>query len=142
MTQQTDISHRIGRRGALLGGAAVGAAALLSLGASAAGLQATNGIKDNNDGKDLIEPKAGTWKTWLLSSGSQLRLPPPPGGDVTQAEIKDLKALASQRDQAALDKISFWDVGSPGVPLERDRGERVPQAQPQRQPSRRAPWRS
>ena len=113
MMRQDDRTRRLGRRSALLGGAAVGAAALLSLGASAAGLQATSDDKKDKEGKGLIEPNAGTWKTWLLSSGSQLRLPPPPGGDVTQAEIKDLKTLAAQRDQATLDKISFWDIGSP-----------------------------
>ena len=26
---------------------------------------------------DQIEPRAGTWKTWVLSSGSELRVPPP-----------------------------------------------------------------
>ncbi len=25
-----------------------------------------------------IEPNAGTWRTWLLKSGNELRLPPPP----------------------------------------------------------------
>ena len=25
-----------------------------------------------------IEPRAGTWKTWVLSSGSELRVPTPP----------------------------------------------------------------
>jgi hypothetical protein len=25
-----------------------------------------------------VEPNAGKWKTWVLSSGDQLRLPPPP----------------------------------------------------------------
>ena len=25
-----------------------------------------------------VEPKAGTWKTHVLTSGSELRLPPPP----------------------------------------------------------------
>ena len=31
-----------------------------------------------------VEPKAGTWKTWVLASGSDLRLPPPPGRAATQ----------------------------------------------------------
>jgi hypothetical protein len=26
-------------------------------------------------GEGLIEPQAGTWKTWVLASGSQCRLP-------------------------------------------------------------------
>ena len=26
----------------------------------------------------LVEPQARKWKTWVLASGSELRLPPPP----------------------------------------------------------------
>jgi membrane-associated phospholipid phosphatase len=58
-----------------------------------------------------VEPLAGNWKTWVLTSGSQLRLPPPPMTAVI--EIGQLRALAAQRDLAALDIISFWDTGSP-----------------------------
>ena len=61
----------------------------------------------------MVEPQAGTWKTWLLSSGSQLRIAPPPDAAATQAEIQQLKTLASQRDQTSRDQIAFWDVGSP-----------------------------
>ena len=25
-----------------------------------------------------VEPKAGTWKTWIISSGKDYRVPPPP----------------------------------------------------------------
>ena len=25
-----------------------------------------------------VEPKAGTWKTWVISSGKDFRVPPPP----------------------------------------------------------------
>lgn len=27
----------------------------------------------------LVEPNAGTWKTWVISSGKDFRVPPPPG---------------------------------------------------------------
>ncbi len=60
-----------------------------------------------------IEPKAGTWKTWVLTSGSQLRVAAPPNKKATKAEIKELQMLAPQRDAAALDQISYWDAGSP-----------------------------
>ncbi|HYR89199.1 MAG TPA: vanadium-dependent haloperoxidase [Terriglobia bacterium] len=58
-----------------------------------------------------VEPLAGTWKTWVLTSGSQLRLPPPPSSAVI--EIAQLRALEAQRDLATLDTVNFWDTGSP-----------------------------
>jgi membrane-associated phospholipid phosphatase len=60
-----------------------------------------------------IEPEAGTWKTWVLASGSQFRLPPPPDSAATRGEIDELQALASQRDAAARDRIIFWNAGAP-----------------------------
>src|SRR5713101_4864463 len=60
-----------------------------------------------------IEPNAGEWKTWVLTSGSQLRLPAPPGSHESKEEIEVLEKLAEQRDAAALDLIKFWDAGAP-----------------------------
>lgn len=60
-----------------------------------------------------IEPKAGTWKTWALASGSEMRLPAPPDQAATAAEMQTLKTMAAQRDAAALDQIAFWDAGAP-----------------------------
>jgi membrane-associated phospholipid phosphatase len=60
-----------------------------------------------------IEPNAGQWKTWVLTSGSQFRLPAPPGRDESKEEIQVLEKLAEQRDAAAVDLIKFWDAGSP-----------------------------
>lgn len=61
----------------------------------------------------MIEPKAGTWKTWVLTSGSQLRRPAPPDAAATEKELQDLKALVAKRDAAALDQIAYWDTGAP-----------------------------
>jgi hypothetical protein len=61
-----------------------------------------------------VEPQAGTWKTWVLTSGSQFRLPPPPDRAATSSEIGELKTLATQRDAAAQQKIAYWDTGAPG----------------------------
>jgi hypothetical protein len=61
-----------------------------------------------------VEPKAGTWKTHVLTSGSELRLPPPPDASTTQDELAELSTLAAQRDAAARDQISYWDAGWPG----------------------------
>lgn len=59
-----------------------------------------------------IEPRAGTWKTWLLRTGDQFRLPAPPDATASRAEIAELQKLAASRDAAALDSIEFWHTGS------------------------------
>lgn len=61
-----------------------------------------------------IEPNAGNWKTWVLTSGDQMRLPPPPDEAATRAEIEQLKVIAKQRDPATLDRIIWWNAGPPG----------------------------
>jgi membrane-associated phospholipid phosphatase len=61
-----------------------------------------------------VEPGAGKWKTWVIPSGSALRLPAPPDSDITATELQWLKECVSQRDQATLAAIHFWDAGSPG----------------------------
>ena len=58
-----------------------------------------------------VEPKAGTWKTHVLTSGSKLRLPPSPDPSAPQAELAELRVLAAQRDAATRDQISYWDAG-------------------------------
>ena len=62
---------------------------------------------------DHVEPGAATWRTLVLGSGGQLRLPPPPGARETNKEIAELRSLATQRDAAALERIVFWDAGPP-----------------------------
>src|SRR6266571_4054930 len=54
-----------------------------------------------------VEPKAGAWKTWVLTSGSQLRLPPPPDETATRAETEQLRQMESRRDTAMLDRLNF-----------------------------------
>ncbi|HMQ35413.1 MAG TPA: phosphatase PAP2 family protein [Chloroflexaceae bacterium] len=60
----------------------------------------------------MVEPDAGTWDTWLLESGSELRLPVPPGRGATQAELRQLQGLVGQR-AAAADQIARWTSGGP-----------------------------
>ena len=64
-------------------------------------------------GGSQIEPKAGTWKTWVISSGREFRVAAPPNEAATTAEIGELKNLASKRDAAAKDLIAYWNVGPP-----------------------------
>jgi membrane-associated phospholipid phosphatase len=61
-----------------------------------------------------VEPGAGKWKTWVIPSGDALRLAAPPDSQVTARELQWVKDCISQRDQATLAKIDFWDAGSPG----------------------------
>src|ERR1700688_1455385 len=61
-----------------------------------------------------VEPGAGKWKTWVIPSGSALRLPAPPDSGITATELQWVKECVSQRDQATLAAIHFWDAGSPG----------------------------
>ena len=49
---------------------------------------------------------AGTWKTWLISSGKDFRAPPPDRGS-TGKEVVEVAKLAAARDKAALDKIAY-----------------------------------
>jgi hypothetical protein len=60
-----------------------------------------------------VEPKAGAWKTWVLTSGSQLRLPSPPDATASQAEVEQLRRMESQQDAALLDRLNFWNAGPP-----------------------------
>jgi membrane-associated phospholipid phosphatase len=62
---------------------------------------------------DPVEPRAGGWKTWVLTSGAELRLPGPPDTAATQAELAEVQALVARRDASALDRIRYWDAGSP-----------------------------
>ncbi|HEV3097048.1 MAG TPA: phosphatase PAP2 family protein [Candidatus Dormibacteraeota bacterium] len=59
-----------------------------------------------------VEPTAGNWKTWVLTSGSEIPVPPPPGVSGTRREIETLESLVSQRSAAARDRIKFWDAGA------------------------------
>ena len=45
-----------------------------------------------------IEPNAGNWRTWVISSGRDYRVPPPPGSAETQAELRALANLISHND--------------------------------------------
>ena len=60
-----------------------------------------------------IEPRAGEWGTWLLSSIDDVRPAPPPDAAATRAEIAQLKELAAARDAGAEALVAYWDAGSP-----------------------------
>jgi membrane-associated phospholipid phosphatase len=60
-----------------------------------------------------IEPGAGSWRTWVISSGKDYRVPPPPGPAQTRAELKALEDLIAKNGAAAKEQITFWDAGAP-----------------------------
>ena len=61
-----------------------------------------------------VEPKAGGWRTWVLSSGSQFRVPPPPDLTSTASELAQLESGVGRSDAASRDRIAYWDTGAPG----------------------------
>ena len=61
-----------------------------------------------------IEPTAGSWKTWAISSGKDYRVPPPPDAAATKGELEWLRSLESVRKNPQIaEQIAFWDAGSP-----------------------------
>ena len=48
-------------------------------------------LRTQADGQ--IEPNAGNWRTWVISSGKDYRVPPPPGRSQTRAELRLLADL-------------------------------------------------
>lgn len=72
-----------------------------------------DGLTGEKARSGLVEPGAGNWHTWVLSSGSQIVPPAPPNRSASLAEIRVLEQLAKQRDAATLDRIAFWNSGAP-----------------------------
>jgi membrane-associated phospholipid phosphatase len=60
-----------------------------------------------------IEPDAGSWRTWVISSGKDYRVPPPPGTADSVAEIASLAYLIENNGAQAQQQIAFWNAGSP-----------------------------
>jgi membrane-associated phospholipid phosphatase len=62
---------------------------------------------------DPVEPNAGTWRTWVIPSGSQYRAPPPPTAEETVAELDALNASLAHTDTGIRSVIRYWDAGAP-----------------------------
>jgi membrane-associated phospholipid phosphatase len=60
-----------------------------------------------------IEPDAGNWRTWVISSGKDYRVPPPPSASETRRELRSLEDVISHNDAQTGKQIAFWDAGSP-----------------------------
>ena len=62
---------------------------------------------------DQVEPTAGTWRTWAITSGSQYRVPPPPNAAETVSELDALNVSLSHNDAGIRSVIKYWDAGAP-----------------------------
>jgi membrane-associated phospholipid phosphatase len=60
-----------------------------------------------------VEPGAGQWRTWVISSGADYRVPPPPNAAKTQAEIRQMMDDISLNGEAERAAIAYWDAGAP-----------------------------
>ena len=74
---------------------------------------ATNVPSQDPSSSAVVDVNAGEWRTWVLASGRELRLQPPPDAAATSIELEQLRALASQRDPRVQQSIRFWDFWSP-----------------------------
>ncbi len=84
-----------------------------------------------------LEPLAGRWRTYVLTSGSEVHLPAPPRllSQQTRAELAELRSLQSQRTPQIQAAIDFWNAQPAFKPwtekqldLIRTRGINTPQA--------------
>lgn len=108
MTRTDHTESTLSRRDLLHRAAGAGAGAAL---AGATLLPATRPRTVAAQAASPIEPNAGRWKPWLLTSGDQFRPPPPPDA---AGELAEVRAMAGQRDSAARDRIAFWELGAAG----------------------------
>lgn len=65
-----------------------------------------------------VQPLAGTWKTWVLSSGRALRPPPPPAFGTPGFE-REVRAVVRAREELtpAQDRAARFWAGGEGTPL-------------------------
>src|SRR5687768_7226109 len=102
----TKLTGAVSRRTALHGLGAAGIAAGLGLASphrTLAGQAST---------EMMIEPEAGSWKTWILESGDQLRPEAPPDQAATQDELTKHQSMSTDRASDAPDSISSFDTAS------------------------------
>ena len=90
---------------------------LLGAGLAACGNEDTNG--EDRTAADAAgpkaEPTAGRWKTWVLSSADEIKVPPPPtpGSATAKADLAEVKRLAGRRNPAMKDIVAKWNGALP-----------------------------
>ena len=60
---------------------------------------------------------AGSWRTWVIPSGSAYRPGPPPpvGSQQFTADLEELRQIASGRTQAQIDAARYWATDAPSI---------------------------
>lgn len=86
--------------------------------AMVAALMLTAGTADGGENRnrwlnDAVEPEAGSWKTWAITSGKDYRVPPPPNARATRVELANLRYLVADRDPKIAASIQYWSAGAP-----------------------------
>jgi membrane-associated phospholipid phosphatase len=56
---------------------------------------------------------AGDWKTWVIGSGNDHGVPPPPNHSQTRDELRWLREATENTDPDIAGQIRFWDSGPP-----------------------------
>ncbi len=87
----------------------------VAFGLVAAGCSA--GDSSDEAGGQKAEPNAGTWKTWVLTSPTEIPVPPPPakGSDQEKAEDAEIRDLAAKRTPEVKDIVRKWAAGGEPV---------------------------
>jgi membrane-associated phospholipid phosphatase len=58
-----------------------------------------------------LESGAGSWRTWVLASGGEIQVPPPPsaGSAQAQAELDEIARIQAARSETVDSLVSAWD---------------------------------
>jgi membrane-associated phospholipid phosphatase len=69
------------------------------------------------NGENPVEPLSGTWRTWVLASGDQLRPPAPPAHDSEQilADLNEIKTIT--RTFPIIQKATYWHTFESAYPI-------------------------
>ena len=78
--------------------------------AMALGLSGVACVDEDSSQSPAAQPRAGNWKTWVLSSASQIPVPAPPLAESPegQGELAELQRLAGERDDRMRERAHFW----------------------------------
>jgi membrane-associated phospholipid phosphatase len=73
-------------------------------------------VRPEASGMAGAEPKAGTWKPWVLASADQVKVPPPPKGSQADAEEDEVTAAAANVTDQARETATRWSGYPPTAP--------------------------
>jgi hypothetical protein len=84
-------------------------------------------------------PKVGQWKTWVLTSSTDIQVPVPPAetSDQTKAELAELQQLQKERSPSANTAIQYYNA-MPATQRWHDLAFALARASPPQSPNRQA----